>query len=546
MPAIDINSISFSYTDRPLLDGISLYVGDGERACLIGPNGCGKSTLLGVIAGDIRPDSGTVSIPGATKAGLRVPSVTGEGSSVQDYIDAALTHFRELSARFDHVTEALSSEPFSSQLAAEYDSLLAAMTTADVWSLDARINETLAGLGLSQLAGEGRMRPVRTLSPGQAGRLELAAMMLARPVVLLLDEPTNHLDDEAAQFLTRQICQWPGPVLMTSHDRAFIEAVATVMYDFDTAPWQAMVTAAGGGRLPGVYRCSGTYTDYLQAKQHAKVAHRELHSAQQAEKRSVRLHRRASEDIASGGKQLANASGMARKFFSDRAAATAVGRTRHDDRRLEALAEREVRKPRNYELSLNLQPIRVRSGLAISARAVRVLGRLDEVTFDLATGEHLLVTGGNGSGKSTLLTWIAAGRPPRDAEGSASGSVSVGGTLACIPQRLPRCGDAGFSRDVWDRGIGETGAGVLHPSMWATPIAKLSAGNQRRAQIGVAVEGRPEIVVIDEPTNYLDLASIEALESALASWNGTLIIASHDRWLIDHWRGRRLHLTVST
>ncbi|MDR6939564.1 macrolide transport system ATP-binding/permease protein [Arcanobacterium hippocoleae] len=453
-----------------------------------------------------------------------------------------MTDPRELLTRFDHVTKQLAVAQSSARLVKEYDHLLTKLNLTDAWSLGARIDEVLSGLGLGQLTGCGRQRELSTLSPGQAGRLELAGILLARPVILVLDEPTNHLDDEAVALLIKRIKDWPGPVLMTSHNRAFIEKTATVIYDLDIAPWQELATAEGEEAVSGVYRCSGTYSNYLAAKQQARMEHQQLHTIQQHEKRAIRIHRRRSEDIARGGVKLTTAQGKARKFFSDRAEKTALRRTRNDDQRLEELAEHEVRKPRNYQLKLNLPTVGSRGGLAVTARSATVTGRLLPITFDLAAGERLLLTGSNGSGKTTLLTWIANGKPPSDSSGEASGTIWASGQRAYVPQRLPRTTDSYFRPEHWANGIGELGTGILHPSMWATPVGQLSDGNQRRAQIALAVAQKPEILIIDEPTNYLDLAAIEELEDALRQWNGTLIIASHDRWLINHWQGTQLEL----
>lgn len=168
-------------------------------------------------------------------------------------------------------------------------------------------------------------------------------------------------------------------------------------------------------------------------------------------------------------------------------------------------------------------------------------GRLAPLDLDVAAGEHLLVTGANGTGKSTLLNWIAKGAPPAGVD--ASGNMTRDNRISIVPQRLPIEGDPGFNSFVWQNGIGELGKGILHPSMWSTAINQLSAGNQRRAQIAVALGESPALLIIDEPTNYLDLETMRALEVALSMWNGTLIVATHDRWLIDHWRGR--HITLS-
>nr|WP_250648931.1 MULTISPECIES: ATP-binding cassette domain-containing protein [unclassified Actinomyces] len=529
-----------------MLEDVSLTVVDGERACLVGPNGCGKTTLLRLVTGTLVPDSGSAVVTGLDdgRCGLRpaldVLTMTG---SIGSYLDAATAALRALPARFDEVATALARSPSAAdqtRLAREYDHLLAAMSAADVWGLDARVEQTLTGLGLGALTGpDGRGRDLATLSPGQRGRLELAATLLASPSALVLDEPTNHLDDEAIAYLAAFLTGFSGPVLLASHDRAFLDDVATVLLDLDTAPWQALATAEGAGALPGVQRCAGTYTDYLVLKAAARAGHAALHAAQQGEKKGIRDHRRASEDIARGGVRLKEAARKERKFFADRASKTFMRRAHNDDRQMEALTAREVRRPREYRLHLDLPPVAARGGLALTARRAAVPGRLAPVTLDLRVGEHLLLTGPNGCGKSTLLRWAATGRAP---VARTTGTLTLDGALAVVPQRLPRPGDPGLDERTWASGIGELGAGVLHPAYWHRCVGELSAGNQRRVQLALAVAAAPEVLVIDEPTNYLDLDTLEALEQALARWTGTLLVASHDRWLTRHWAGQRLEM----
>lgn len=547
MPAITLTDLTFSYTADPLLEAVSFSVVNGERACLIGPNGCGKSTLLSLVTGDLVPRRGSAEITGIKggAAGLRrAPDVHAMTGTVGDCLDAATAPIRALSARFEEVNAALASGPSPAKerrLSREFDELLVHMEAAEAWSLDVRIETTLAGLGLSIIAGKnGRARDLATLSPGQRGRLELAATLLASPSVLVLDEPTNHLDAEAARYLSALLKAFEGPILFASHDRAFIDETATVLLDLDTAPWQALLTATGQAPLAGVHRCAGGYADYLERKAKARAGHAKLHAAQQEEKKSIRVHRRSAEDIQKGGIRLKEATPFQRKFFADRASKTMTRRTRNDDRKMEALESREVRKPREYLLSMDLPPVReANASVAVAIRNATVPGRLAPITLDVRTGEHLLLTGPNGAGKSTLLRWIARGTAPT---GDSTGSIDLGGRLALVPQRLPEMGDPGLDAKTWESGIGEIGAGILHPSMWARPVGELSAGNQRRVQLALAVAAAPEILIVDEPTNYLDLDSIEALEKALAEWNGTLLVASHDRWLLEHWAGEKIEL----
>ena len=536
MPAICFSHVSFSYTSDPLLENISLTVSDRERVCVVGPNGSGKSTLLRLATGELTPDRGSIMAPerGAlTTAGSSEPTAT----SIKGYLDAVCAETLDALRRFERVNEAIAQDGVDTgSLAEDYDSLLARLEALDAWNLSVRRAEALAGLGLGQV-DTGRL--VSSLSPGQRGRLELAALLLSSGQALVLDEPTNHLDAGSSDYLSQMMVSWPGPVLFTTHDRAFIDEVATAIVDLDTAPWQALATAAGNSGPMGVYRCSGRYSDYLAEKAHARSSHRSLHQRQQEQRRKLARHRRDSEIVGHRGAAPRTEIRMARKFYADRAQRVSTRRQTRDDRQLEALAEIEVRRPRSYELQLGLTEPAPRRGMAVSARSAAVPGRLAPVTVDVMAGEHLLVTGVNGSGKSTLLTWLGRRSAPTE---DSSGSLTVSGSVFWIPQHLPVLGDPGVDEDVWVEGIGDRGQGALHPRLWNRPLSELSDGNQRRAQLALAAAAGPEVLVVDEPTNYLDLDALEMLETALRSWTGTLIVASHDRWLIEHWWGRRLHL----
>ena len=536
MPAISFSHVSFSYTSDPLLESINLTVSDDERVCVVGPNGSGKSTLLRLATGELSPDQGTVSAP-EQHGPLAADSEESTSTSMAGYLDAVCAETLDALDRFERMGEAIAQAGAEAgSLAEDYDSLLTQLESLDAWNLPVRRAEALAGLGLGQV-DTGRL--VSSLSPGQRGRLELAALLLSSGQALVLDEPTNHLDAGSSDYLSQMMVSWPGPVLFTTHDRAFIDEVATAVVDLDTAPWQALATAAGDKSPIGAYRCSGRYSDYLAEKAHARSSHRSLHQRQQEQRRKLARHRRDSEIVGHSGAAPRTEIRMARKFYADRAQRVSTRRQTQDDRRLEALAEIEVRRPRSYELQLGLTEPAPRRGMAVSARSAAVPGRLAPVTVDVMTGEHLLVTGANGSGKSTLLTWLGRRSAPTE---DSSGSLTVSGSVFWIPQHLPVLGDPGVDEDVWVEGVGDRGQGALHPRLWNRPLSELSDGNQRRAQLALAAAAGPEVLVVDEPTNYLDLDALEMLETALRSWTGTLIVASHDRWLIEHWWGRRLHL----
>ena len=540
MPAIILENISFSYSSKPLLENINLQVGEGERACLIGPNGCGKTTLLRIASQDLLPEQGKVKIVGTNTEFFQVPAIEHYRGSARDYLECALCPLRNIATQFQDATNQISQGDSAVHAEQCYDRLLALMSCFDIWSLEVRLTEVLARIGLGVLTGSGCDRSLSSMSPGERGRLQLAVTLIMKPEVLILDEPTNHLDARAIDFLVETVNKWRGAVLMSSHDRAFIEDSATVIYDMDVALWNELAKATGSSQVTGLYRCAGAYSKYLAEKTNARRKRRELHAAQQAEKRLLRKHRQEASKIARGGLRLASAEGKAKKFFADRAAATAQRRMRNDDKRGEHLSNQEVRRPRSYDLSFELNQPAVSTGIAVAARHAAVAGRLAPVSFDLSYGEHLLVTGANGSGKSTLLNWIYSGQPPESAQ--SSGTITGERKVGLVPQQLPQEGDPGFTSPIWENGIGEAGKGVLHPSLWTKPIPELSAGNQRRAQIALALATSPALLVIDEPTNYLDLETMQALEEAMKAWTGTLVVASHDRWLINHWKSRKIYI----
>ena len=574
MSTIVFSHVSFSYGATPVLDNVSFTCGPGDRLTVVGPNGVGKSTLLALAAGQLEPDSGTVSAPPVppASASLQAPPPTSVphpaavppaavthppaltmstplpppaeargAHTVARLIDAATSGTRGLAARFDALTERLAGGA-SPRDEAEYDRVLAAMTARDAWTIDTRLEQTLEALGLG---GVDRSCALASLSPGQRARLRLALVLVERPDALILDEPTNHLDAEGRDHLARAIDDWQGPVLMTSHDRAFIERTATALLDLDPAPWRALAVAEGEPAGFGAYRVGGSYSDYLRDKAAARSRHVAVYAEQQAMKRRLAAHQRDSAVVGHARFKPRTETRMAQKYYADRAQATSTRRINDDSRRLATLAAREVPKPRYDESAFSFPrasgtttggtPPHPRAmGIALSVRGASVEGRLAPTSFEARYGEHLLVTGPNGSGKTTLLEWIARGAPSSGAHGSVDATPGV----VLVPQELPRPGDPLIPEDAWCLGIGEAGKGFVPPAAWNRPLGELSAGNQRRAQLACAARADAQILVIDEPTNYLDLDALEALEESLREWRGTLLVSTHDEWLITRWWGR--------
>ena len=561
MSTIVFSHVFFSYGTLPVLTNVSFTCGPADRLVVIGPNGIGKSTLLGLASGTLQPDSGTVTAPfpsppelsppdhhsGATQSsqGSPPPSVSPlagdrESRTVAQLIDAATSGIRGLAARFDFLTEHLARDP-SPDDEAEYDRVLAAMIARDAWTIDTRLEQTLEAL---DLGGLDCSRPLASLSPGQRARLRLALTLVDRPEALVLDEPTNHLDTDGREHLAHTIDDWQGPVLMTSHDRAFIERTATALLDLDPTPWRAVAISKGEPADFGAYRVGGSYSDYLRDKAAARSRHTAIHADQQAEKRRLVSHQRDSTVVGHARFKPRTEIRMAQKYYADRAQTVSKRRINDDSRRLSVLAAHEVPKPRYDEVAFSF-PHAMRTttggtsphphamGIALAVRGASVEGRLAPTSFEVRYGEHLLVAGPNGSGKTTLLEWIARGAPS-----GAHGCIDATSRVVLVPQVLPRPGDPLIPENAWYLGIGEAGKGFVPPAAWNRPLGELSAGNQRRAQLAFAARANAQILVIDEPTNYLDLNALESLEETMREWEGTLVISTHDEWLITRWWGR--------
>jgi macrolide transport system ATP-binding/permease protein len=532
LPPLRIHDLDVWFGTRQVLRSIDLEVTPGRRIGLVGENGSGKSTLLRAVAGTLPTRAlvtGSVDRPGDVALLGQEPPFR-DRETVAEVLAGALRPLRHLVAE----VERLAADVGEDRGHATYAEALERAIAHDAWDADRRAAEAASHLGLGSLAPE---RPVGTLSGGQRTRLALATLMTTRPACLLLDEPTNHLDDEAIAVLTGFLRDLPGTVLLASHDRVLLDDVCTDLFDLDPSD---LGTDGSGGR-----RFGGGWSAYEEHRAATRRRWEETYADQQEELARLREATRIDTSAIAHNRPPRDNDRHIYGFKGANVQRTLARRKRDAHRRL-GIAERDqVRKPR--------PPLRLRANLTAGGREGRmvvvrdlvVAGRLLVPRLDVTADEHLLVSGANGSGKSTLL-------------GVLSGRIAVTeGSVAISARRVAELvQDVRFpdprqtARATYDALVGAERAaqsplrslGLLPAGQLATPVALLSVGQRRRLGLAIAIAAEPDLLLLDEPTNHISLTLAGELEEALRVTSGTVVVASHDRWLRRRWEGAEISL----
>ena len=534
--------ISFSFPDRRVLTDVSLVVPAGRPTGLLGENGSGKSTLLRILAGDLAPDSGSSTAPGPVGV-LHQELPFGRGTTLAEVVADALERSRRLERELSVAGEQLAAdgEEPTPQASLRFDALLAEATLADVWNADRRAEEVLTGLSLGGIAPG---TSLERISGGQRERLALAHLLIARPTTWLLDEPTNHLDDDGAHFLAAAIGGHPGPVLIASHDRAFLDEATASQLDLD--PSESPVRTEAGG----LTAYTGGFSDYLLARIDARERWEHRYRTEQEELKVLRQAVKDSETVGHEGAAPRTEARASKKFYADRNATVVSRRLRESRARLAQLEENQVRRP-PAELHLTHLPATpsrsAHGAVQLAVSEVALAGRLAPTSLSLSAGQHLLITGANGSGKSTLLEAIV-GRleptsgtvdHPRGLRIGHLGQADVAPPGRTVREHLQAAAGPDVRRE--DETVPEL-FGLVHPRDLDRPLELLSRGQLRRVMLAAVLLDPPELLVLDEPTNHLALVTATRLEAALEDWEGTVLIASHDRWLRSRWQAEVLEL----
>jgi ATP-binding cassette subfamily F protein 3 len=508
MALLTLQNVTKAFGPLTVLDGVNLVAHPGEKVGLVGANGAGKTTVFRLMIGQISPDIGEVS----RSRGLRIGYLPQ-----QPELDSTQTLFAEARGALDEVTTletrlaelseriAQHSNPVEQRrLMDQYDRLQARFETAGGYDYEVQIGEVLGGLGFSPADYDA---PVSTLSGGQKCRLALARLLLNEADLLLLDEPTNHLDIPASSWLEKWLLDYKGCAIVVSHDRYLLSRVVSKIIEVDN-------------RQLTIWGCG--YAEYTQARSLARLSARRAYDKQQAH---VAKEKRFIESI-----------------IATKRGSTAKGRRT----RLERM-EREghmLAKPTGPAADLALNFKSTSRGGDMVLRCENVHKRFGDVVlfagfdFEMRRGEKVGILGDNGVGKTTLLKMALGQVAPDEGVVRLYENLRVGyydqeqTTLnldnTVIDEIMPQ-----RSADEEQRVRSFLAGFLFFGDEVFKKVGSLSGGEQSRVMLARQVWARPHVLILDEPTNHLDIPGREALERALITFDGSVLVVSHDRYFLD-------------
>ena len=490
---------------KPLLEGADVTLNPGDKIGLIGANGAGKSSLFGLLRGELHADQGEIDFPAKWRMAYVAQETPPLERAAIDYaIDGDVT-LRNLEAELAR----LESEPESMENGLQIGELYAALADADAYTVQSRAEQLLIGLGFSL---DQMQQPVASFSGGWRMRLNLAQALMCPSDLLLLDEPTNHLDLDAIIWLEEWLKQYAGTLIIISHDRDFLDEVVNVIVQIDERKLK---------------RYSGNYSSFERQRAAQLVL------AQGALEKQMR--------------QRAHLESFVNRFKAK------ASKARQAQSRMKALAKMEELAPLRAAAEFSFEfrpPLNAPNPLLVldDVNAGYLIGNEDEekraktivsnINFSLQTGQRIGLLGVNGAGKSTLIKTIAGELQPLTGVAVTGKGLSIGYFAQHQVEMLrhdesPLWHLNKIAPTVREQELRNFLGGFNFPgTMVTSPIKPFSGGEKARLALALIVWQRPNLLLLDEPTNHLDLETREALTMALAQFEGTLVLVSHDRHLL--------------
>lgn len=490
-----------AHGDKVILDDVTLSFYPGAKIGVVGPNGAGKSSVLRIMAGLDKPNNGDAFLAtGATVGILQQEPPLNEDKTVRGNVEEGMGDIKIKLDRFNEVAELMATD-YTDELMEEMGRLQEELDHADAWDLDAQLEQAMDALRCPP-ADE----PVTNLSGGERRRVALCKLLLSKPDLLLLDEPTNHLDAESVQWLEQHLASYPGAILAVTHDRYFLDNVAEWILELDR------------GRA---YPYEGNYSTYLEKKAERLAVQG---------RKDAKLQKRLTEELA-----------WVRSGAKARQAKSKARLQRYEEMAAEAEKTRK----------LDFEEIQIPVGPRLGNVVVEVDhldkgydGRalIKDLWFSLPRNGIVGVIGPNGVGKTTLFKTIVGLETPD------SGSVKVGETVKLSYVDQARAG-IDPRKTVWEVvsdgldyiQVGQTEVpsrayvsafGFKGPDQ-QKPAGVLSGGERNRLNLALTLKQGGNLILLDEPTNDLDVETLGSLENALLNFPGCAVVISHDRWFLD-------------
>lgn len=499
MPLLRFEKVSLAFGDQPLLDHAEFQIRKGERVCLLGRNGAGKSTMMKLVSGAILPDDGTLWRKPGLKIGVLSQDLPDQDEkTVYDVVASGLEAVGDLISRYHCLSMNIHTDADMKAL----EKVQQQLESVDGWSLSQKVDTVIQKLNLPA------EKQMKELSGGWRRRVELARALVGEPDLLLLDEPTNHLDIIAIDWLEKQLKDFSGALLFITHDRSFLQSLATRIIELDR------------GQLTS-WECD--YQTFLERKAHALEVE--------------------AEQNALFDKKLAQEEAWIRQGIKAR-------RTRNEGRVRDLKKLREERRQRREvqgNASFGLEQGETSGKLVLETKNISHSFDHHTVIKDfnlrLMRGDKIGLIGANGAGKSTLLSILLGNLKPQ------SGSVKMGTKLEVayfdqlrnqldlektvidnVAEGRESITINGSNRHV----IGYLGDFLFPPGRCRVPVKALSGGERNRLLLARLFSKPANLLVMDEPTNDLDVETLELLESLLVEFTGTILLVSHDRTFLDN------------